>query len=101
MQSDVMRDVGGEAAMVILDSDHSENHVYNEILAYKGLVPRDGYMIVEDTNVNGHPTFRQFGPGPMEALDRFLGESSEFEIDERCQRFMMTLNPRGYLRRTG
>jgi cephalosporin hydroxylase len=99
--SAVMSDVGTESAMVILDSDHSANHVYDEILAYKKLVPRDGYMIVEDTNVNGHPTFPQFGPGPMEALDRFLGESSEFKIDERCQRFMMTLNPRGYLRRTG
>ncbi len=97
--ADVYKDVGGRPAMVILDSDHSAGHVYNEILAYQKLVPLAGYLIVEDTNVNGHPTFPEYGPGPMEALDRFLGESKEFEIDERCERFMMTLNPRGYLRR--
>lgn len=97
--ADVYRDVGADRAMVILDSDHRANHVYDEILAYQRLVPLDGYLIVEDTNVNGHPTFPEFGPGPMEALERFLAESSAFEIDDRCERFMMTLNPRGYLRR--
>jgi hypothetical protein len=35
----------------------------------------------------------------MEAVDRFLSETQEFVIDNRCERFMMTLNPRGYLRR--
>ena len=35
----------------------------------------------------------------MEALDQFLSETDEFVIDERCERFLMTLNPRGYLRR--
>lgn len=96
---EVRDDVGAGSAMVVLDSDHSAAHVYDEMQAYKSLVPRSGYMIVEDTNVNGHPTFPEFGPGPMEAVERFLSESAEFEIDERCQRFMMTLNPRGYLRR--
>src|SRR5437660_9380240 len=59
----------------------------------------DLYLIVEDTSVNGHPTFPEFGPGPMEAVDRFLSENDEFVIDQRCERFLMTLNPRGYLRR--
>jgi hypothetical protein len=35
----------------------------------------------------------------MEAVDRFLSETQDFVIDKRCERFMMTLNPRGYLRR--
>jgi cephalosporin hydroxylase len=67
--------------------------------AYSPLVHLGDYMIVEDTNVNGHPAWPDFGPGPMEAVNRFLSARRDFEIDERCERFMMTLNPRGYLRR--
>jgi cephalosporin hydroxylase len=91
--------VGNDRAMVILDSDHTAPHVYQEMRAYSPLVQVGDYLIVEDTNVNGHPVWPDFGPGPMEAVDRFLSESDEFVIDERCERFMMTLSPRGYLRR--
>ena len=91
--------VGSKRALVILDSDHSAAHVYQEMLAYSPFVQLGDYLIVEDTNVNGHPVWPDFGPGPMEAVDKFLSETDEFEIDERCERFLMTLNPRGYLRR--
>jgi cephalosporin hydroxylase len=69
------------------------------MVAYSPLVHPGDYLIVEDTNVNGHPTYPEFGPGPMEAVDRFLAESDGFAIDVRCERFLMTLNPRGYLKR--
>ena len=93
--------VDGARAMVVLDSDHTAEHVYAEILAYHPLVRPGDYLIVEDTNINGHPTFPEFGPGPMEAVTRFLSENGDFEIDRRCERFLMTLNPSGYLRRKG
>jgi cephalosporin hydroxylase len=96
----VQRSVGSERAMVILDADHHAPIVYDEILAYEPLVQIGDYLIVEDTNVNGHPTYPEFGPGPMEAVEKFLSENNEFVVDERCERFLMTLNPRGYLRRT-
>lgn len=86
-------------ALVILDSDHHADHVYAELITYSPLVQPGDYLIVEDTNVNGHPTFPEFGPGPMEAVDRFLTQNADFVIDERCERFMLTLHPRGYLRR--
>lgn len=91
--------VAGQRAMVILDSDHSEEHVYAEMTAYSPLVQVGDYLIVEDTNINGHPALPTFGPGPMEAVNRFLSERSDFAVDLRCERFLMTLNPRGYLRR--
>jgi cephalosporin hydroxylase len=86
-------------AMVILDSDHRMNHVYEEMILYSPLVQTGDYLIVEDTNVNGNPVFPEHGPGPMEAVDQFLSQDKGFVIDERCQRFLMTLNPKGYLRR--
>lgn len=92
--------VGRQRAMVVLDSDHCAAHVYQEMIAYSPLVQAGDYLIVEDTNVNGHPVWPDFGPGPMEAVDRFLAENHDFIIDKRCERFLMTLNPRGYLKRS-
>jgi cephalosporin hydroxylase len=91
--------VGTDRALVILDSDHSAAHVHQEMLAYRGFVQVGGYLIVEDSNVNGHPVWPDFGPGPMEAIEKFLSETDQFVIDARCERFLMTLNPNGYLRR--
>lgn len=91
--------VGQDRAMVILDSDHSADHVHQEMLLYNSLVQVGDYLIVEDTNVNGHPVWPDFGAGPMEAVDRFLSETDAFVIDKGCERFLLTMNPRGYLKR--
>jgi cephalosporin hydroxylase len=85
--------------MVVLDSDHSEAHVLREISCYSPLIRVGDYLVVEDTNVNGHPTYAEYGPGPTEAVEKFLAGSDEFVIDERCEKFLLTLNPKGYLRR--
>ncbi len=87
-------------ALVILDSDHSEEHVLAELRAYAPLVPRGGWLIVEDTHFNGNPVSSAHGPGPREALLRFLAEDDRFEADEkRGGKFLLTFNPGGYLRR--
>lgn len=101
---DVVRRVRNEAAMadcvlVILDSDHSRDHVLAELEAYAPLVTRDSYLIVEDTNVNGHPVSPEFGPGPLEALEKFLPDHPEFEVDSSREKLLLTFNPRGFLRR--
>ena len=97
---DVRREAeGAERVLIILDSDHSEGHVLAELEAYSDLVPLGGYLIVEDTNINGHPVLPGFGPGPMEALDAFLSRTNSFEIDESCEKLLLTQNPRGYLKR--
>lgn len=88
-----------ETVMVILDSDHSRNHVAKELELYADLVTPDSYLVVEDTNVNGHPVNRAHGPGPMEALDGFLAARRDFHIDSNKERYMMTFNPKGFLRR--
>lgn len=92
--------VGGEGpVMVILDSDHSEAHVRQELELYHPFVPVGSYLIVEDTNVNGHPVERHHGPGPWEATHDFLGSHPEFEHDTAMDKFLLTFNPKGYLKR--
>lgn len=85
--------------LVILDSDHSFAHVLAELRIYEQFVAVGGLLIVEDTNVNGHPTFLDHGPGPSEAVDAFLTETPDFIADRGLERFLLTMNPRGYLRR--
>jgi cephalosporin hydroxylase len=84
---------------VILDSDHSQTHVRAELQAYAPMVSLGSYLVVEDTNVNGHPVLPDFGPGPMEATQEFLISHNEFVRDPSREKFMMTFNPGGFLRR--
>ena len=57
------------------------------------------YIVVEDTNVNGHPVLREHGPGPMQAGDECLRETDAFEVNRDREKFALTFNPGGYLRR--
>jgi cephalosporin hydroxylase len=91
----------GETTLVFLDSDHRRDHVRREMEAYGGLVTRGSYLVVEDTNVNGHPIRPDFGPGPMEAVEDFLKSHEEFSVDRTREKFFLTFNPKGYLRKTG
>ena len=88
-----------KTVMVILDSDHTKANVLAELNAYAPLVTPGSYLIVEDTNVNGHPIPWSLGPGPAEAIDEFLPKHPEFEVDRSCEKFMVTYNPGGYLKR--
>jgi len=90
---------GKSPVIAILDSDHSREHVAAELSAYAPLVTAGSYLVVEDTNINGHPVLPEFGPGPREAVDAFLATNSAFEIDERREKFLMTFNPHGFLRK--
>jgi|SRR5579863_1988700 len=92
---------GKSPVMVVLDSDHNAHHVLDEMVMYAPLVTTGSYLIVEDTNLNGHPIRPGAGPGPMEAVKEFLSleEGAAFEVDETCHKFLLTFNPSGYLRK--
>ena len=97
--AEVRAAAAGKRVMVVLDSDHAAGHVAAELASYHDLVAVGCYLIVEDTNVNGHPVWPDFGPGPMEALDEFLVGRDDFVSDLDRERFLLTMNPRGFLRR--
>lgn len=90
---------GASPVMVILDSDHSRDHVYEELRAYASIVTPGSYLVVEDTNINGRPVERSLGPGPHEAVEHFLRDEPMFARDASREKFFLTFNPGGFLRR--
>lgn len=89
----------GKTTMVILDSDHSHAHVYNEMVAYAPIVSVGSLLIVEDTNVHGHPVYAAHQPGPWEAVAQFRAERDDFEVEASSRKFLISFNPEGVLRR--
>lgn len=89
----------GETVLVVLDSDHTREHVLAELRLYGELVTSGSYLIVEDTNIHGRPVLRSHGPGPAEAVEEFLARDPRFRVDESREKFYMTFNPGGYLKR--
>jgi cephalosporin hydroxylase len=88
---------GGRRVLVVLDSDHSQAHVEAELAAYAPLVPVGCYVIVEDSNIG--QIRKDLLPGPLQAVETFLAGTDEFEIDREREKFLITFNPSGYLRR--
>jgi cephalosporin hydroxylase len=66
---------------------------------YAPLVPVGGYVVIENTVVNGRPVASGFGPGPYEAAINILGRRHEFVADPTLERYTLTFNRNGYLRR--
>lgn len=91
----------GDKVLVILDSDHTRDHVLKELKIYSKFVTKGSYIIVEDSNVNGHPVNREHGPGPMEAIEAFMesGKNRQFVSDKLREKFYVTFNPNGYLKK--
>jgi len=87
----------GGPILVVLDSDHSQAHVEAELAAYAPLVPVGCYVIVEDSNIG--QIRKDLLPGPLEAIESFLAGTDEFAIDRKREKFLITFNPSGYLRR--
>jgi len=89
----------GPRAMVILDSDHRAAHVSAELKIYPDFVTSGCYLIIEDTNINGNPVSREFGPGPMEAMKEWRATAPPFKLDSNREKFLVTFHPMGYWRR--
>jgi cephalosporin hydroxylase len=84
---------------IILDSDHSAPHVYNEMMLLRGVTRPGDYLIVEDSNINGHPVLPDWGPGPFEAMEKYMAQfPNDYAHDEaREKKFGFTFATRGFL----
>lgn len=87
---------------LILDSDHSRDHVLRELRIWVPALRPGDYLVVEDTIVNGHPVRPQHGPGPLEAIEDYLREAPGMLTHDvrREDKFGVTFATRGYYIRT-
>lgn len=101
----VKEKAAGRKTMVVLDSDHSKQHVLKELNAYAPLVSHGAYLIVEDTNRDAYRAMHQSGQldddlaGPAEAVRAWQPKNKGFMVDDRRERFLFSQNPGGYLKR--
>lgn len=92
--------------MVVLDSNHTHDHVLNELRLYGPLVTEGQFLVVSDTVIEDIPVQthrpREWGPGnnPKTAVDQYLQETDRFEPDPWFNgKLLVTSSRGGYLRR--
>lgn len=96
----------GARVMVVLDSDHSYQHVLAECRAYGPLVTEGCYLVVADTLI-GHLTEEQAftkrskvwlrGNEPLKAITDYLTETDRFEVDPVLNgKLVLSSSPGGY-----
>lgn len=92
--------------MVCLDSNHTHEHVLEELKAYAPLVTKDSYCVVFDTIVEDLPAGmypdRPWGPGdnPKTAVWEYLKSNKDFEIDlDMEHKLLITVAPNGFLKK--
>jgi len=98
----------GSSVMVVLDSDHSRDHVLAELRSYGPMVTDGCYLVVADTmlgrfNAEQAPDNRSKlwlkGNEPLSALKAYLGETDRFEVDAVVNgKLILASSPGGYLR---
>ena len=97
---------GKQRIMVVLDSNHTHEHVLAELEAYAPLVTKGSYCVVFDTVVEDMPKGSfpdrpwEVGNNPKTAVWEYLKSHDEFEIDKRIQhKLLITVAPDGFLKR--
>jgi len=102
----VRRQIAGkERILVLLDSNHTHDHVLDELRLYAPMVTSGSYLVVFDTLIENMPEDfypdRPWGKGnnAMTAVHTFLESTDRFEIDREIQnKLQITAAPDGYLR---
>lgn len=97
---------GKKSVLVMLDSDHTHEHVLAELEAYAGLATVGSYCVVFDTSVElmpeDHSASRRWGKGnnPQTAVRDYLTRHPEFMIDRALEdKLLITVAPDGFLKR--
>ena len=92
--------------LVCLDSNHTHEHVLEELKAYAPLVTKGSYCVVFDTIIEDLPEGmfpdRPWGPGnnPKTAVWQFIETHPDFHVDESIDnKLLISVAPNGYLRR--
>ena len=96
---------GKKRILVVLDSNHTQDHVLKELELYAPLVKKGSYLVVFDTAIEDIPEDlfpdRPWGKGnnPKTAVWEFLKTNDRFEIDKDFEnKLLITVAPDGYLK---
>jgi cephalosporin hydroxylase len=99
---------GKQRVMVFLDSNHTHDHVKQELAIYSPLVTKGSYLVVFDTVIEDMPAGsfpdRPWGKGnnPKTAVCEFLAHNSRFQLDHELEsKLLLTVAPGGYLKCIG
>ncbi len=84
-----------QRVMVILDSDHSTQHVLAELNLYSRLVTKGSFIIAQDTE---HDRVQRRA-GPLAAVTEFLRTNSQFTPDPAAERYLISCMHSGVLRK--
>lgn len=89
-------DADSQPILLVLDSNHSEEHVLKELRAFSSLLPSGSVIMVADTIVQEMPVDyyedRPWGRdnNPLSAVKKFLAQNSQFSFHkEWCRRSLM------------
>jgi len=95
-----------QRVLVLLDSNHTHEHVLAELQAYAPLTSVGSYCVVFDTVIDDLPaemfSDRPWGPGnnPKTAVWEYLKTHPEFEVDKNIEhKLLITVAPNGFLKR--
>ena len=96
---------GKKTILVILDSNHTHEHVFKELELYSPLVTKDSYLVVFDTVIEDMPK-NSFSDRPWDkknnpktAVWEFLEKNNRFKIDKDIEnKLLITAAPDGYLK---
>jgi cephalosporin hydroxylase len=92
--------IAAKSVLIMLDSDHSEAHVRQELESYSALIPVGSYFYVQDGCIDELQCFQDGRPGPVAAVKSFLSAHPEFMRDTEAEfRYVMTAHPYGWLKR--
>jgi cephalosporin hydroxylase len=96
-----VREIVGDPpdALVVLGSRGSKGRMMAEFNHYSPLVRVGSYVVMEETIVNGHPVWPSFGPGPCEAVKTIINTRGDYAPDPDMERYGLTFNPNGFLKR--
>ena len=111
VSQDIFKQVEEEAKrhktiMVCLDSNHTHDHVLQELKLYGNLVSKGSYMVVFDTIVEYLPDDYlpnrpwKKSDNPKSAVDEYLISNSDFSIQEEIDnKLLISVAPGGYLKK--
>jgi cephalosporin hydroxylase len=86
--------------LIIEDSSHMYGNTLGILNLYSEFVSINSYFIVEDSIIsNGLDFPEDFEGGPFRAIEEFIKENKNFEVDRSKERFLLTWNPKGFLKR--